>query len=76
MDLIARARGDEKHDESSFSTLEAIDVLYDVMRFDPANPEWEGRDRFILSKGHGPLAFYAVLAKHGFFAGRGARRGS
>ena len=61
MDLIARAHGDEKHDASSYSTLEVIDVLYDVMRFDPANPAWEGRDRFILSKGHGPLAFYAVL---------------
>ena len=61
MDLIARARGDEKHDESSYSTLDVIDVLYDVMRFDPERPDWEGRDRFILSKGHGPLAFYAVL---------------
>src|SRR4051794_1585584 len=68
MDLIARARGDEKHDASSYSTLEVVDVLYDVMRFDPKRPEWEGRDRFILSKGHGPLAFYAVLVKHGFFA--------
>jgi transketolase len=68
MELIGRARGDEKHDPSSYSTLEAIDVLYDVMRFDPKRPDWEGRDRFILSKGHGPLAFYAVLAKHGFFA--------
>ena len=68
MELIARARGDEKHDESSYSTLEVVDVLYDVMRFDPVNPRWEGRDRFILSKGHGPLAFYAVLAKHGFFS--------
>ena len=68
MDLIARARGDEKHDASSHSTLEVIDVLYDVMRFDPKRPDWEGRDRFILSKGHGPLAFYAVLVKHGFFA--------
>src|SRR5689334_20094504 len=68
MELIARARGDEKHDESSYSTLEAIDVLYDVMHFDPKHPKWEGRDRFILSKGHGPLAFYAVLIEHGFFA--------
>jgi transketolase len=68
MELIGRARGDEKHDASSFSTLEVVDVLYDVMRFDAANPSWEGRDRFILSKGHGPLAFYAVLIKHGFFA--------
>jgi transketolase len=68
MDLIARARGDEKHNASSYSTLEVVDVLYDVMRFDPKRPDWEGRDRFILSKGHGPLAFYAVLVKHGFFA--------
>jgi len=68
MDLIARARGDEKHDASSYSTLEAIDVLYEVMHFDPANPQWEERDRFILSKGHGPLAFYAVLVQHGFFS--------
>src|SRR4029079_16280890 len=68
MELIARSRGDEKHDASSYSTLEVIDVLYDVMRFDPEQPAWEGRDRFILSKGHGPLAFYAVLVKHGFFA--------
>src|SRR3954449_11657785 len=67
MDLIARARGDEKHDASSYSTLDVIQVLYEVMRFDPADPAWAGRDRFILSKGHGPLAFYAVLAQHGFF---------
>ena len=68
MEMIGRARGDEKHDASSYSTLDVIDVLYDVMRFDPAKPEWEARDRFILSKGHGPLAFYAVLVKHGFFS--------
>ena len=67
MDLIERARGDEKHDASSYSTLEVIDALYDVMRFNPEQPTWDGRDRFILSKGHGPLAFYAVLIKHGFF---------
>ena len=67
MDLIARARGDEKHDPSSYSTLDVLEVLYEVMRFDPANPRWDRRDRFILSKGHGPLAYYAVLAKHGFF---------
>jgi transketolase len=42
-------------------------VLYEVLRFDPRNPEWEERDRFLLSKGHGPLAYYAVLARNGFF---------
>lgn len=67
IELIARARGDEKHDPSSYSTLDVIEVLYEIMRFDPKNPRWERRDRFVLSKGHGPLAYYAVLAKHGFF---------
>ena len=67
MDLIGRARGDEKHDVSSLSTLDVIEVLYDVMRIDSADPESGERDRFILSKGHGPLAYYAVLAQRGFF---------
>src|SRR4051812_47735882 len=67
LELIARARGDEKHDASSFSTLDVIQVLYEVLRVDPANPGWEERDRFLLSKGHGPLAYYAVLAHNGFF---------
>jgi transketolase len=66
--LMALATGDEKHDESSTSTLDAIHVLYDrVLRFDAVNPGWEERDRFILSKGHGPASYYAVLAHHGFF---------
>src|SRR5436305_908572 len=67
LELIAGARGDEKHDASSFSTLDVIQVLYEVLRVDPANPAWAGRDRFLLSKGHGPLAYYAVLAHNGFF---------
>jgi transketolase len=66
--LMALATGDEKHDESSTSTLDAIWVLYDrVLRVRPVDPAWEGRDRFVLSKGHGPVAFYAVLADKGFF---------
>jgi transketolase len=66
--LIRTATGDEKHEESSTSTLDPIWVLYDrVLRVDPANPQWEGRDRFVLSKGHGPIAFYTVLAAKGFF---------
>jgi transketolase len=66
--LLARATGDEKHDESSTSTLDALWVLYDrVLRVDPGDPEAEDRDRFLLSKGHGPAAMYAVLAAKGFF---------
>jgi transketolase len=69
LQLIAGASGDEKHDASSFSTLDVLQVLYEVLRFDPADPGWELRDRFLLSKGHGPLAYYAVLAHNGFFSG-------
>src|SRR5437763_16929165 len=67
-ELIATASGDEKHDASSFSTLDVLQVLYEELHADPADPGWEQRDRFILSKGHGPLAYYAVLAHKGFFA--------
>jgi len=66
--LMARATGDEKHEESSTSTLDALAVLYGrVLRVDPNDPTCEERDRFILSKGHGPVAYYAVLACAGFF---------
>jgi transketolase len=66
--LMAHATGDEKHDESSTSTLDALAVLYGrILRVDPSNPEWRERDRFILSKGHGPVAYYAILAHLGFF---------
>lgn len=66
--LMRRATGDEKHDTSASSTLDVLWVLYDrVLRYDPAMPRWEGRDRFLLSKGHGPLALYAILADRGYF---------
>jgi transketolase len=69
LDLVALATGDEKHEVSSLSTLDVLFVLYEyVLRVDPDHPEWEHRDRFLLSKGHGPLAYYAVLARKGFFS--------
>jgi transketolase len=56
--LMTRLTGDEKHDWSSLSTLDVLWVLYDrVLTND---------DRFLLSKGHGPTAYYAVLAAKGF----------
>jgi transketolase len=65
--LISVLTGDEKHDRSSYSTLDVLWVLYDrVLRVDPANPFDPERDRFLLSKGHGPVAYYAVLAAKGF----------
>src|SRR5262245_22691508 len=56
------------HVGSAFSCIDVLRVLYDdVLRFEPANPKWPGRDRCILSKGHGCLALYALLADKGFF---------
>jgi transketolase len=56
------------HLGSAFSLVEILRVLYDdVLRYDPAYPRWPGRDRCILSKGHGCLALYAILADKGFF---------
>jgi len=66
--LMTLATGDEKHDESAHSTMDVLWVLYDrVLRYDPENPRGEERDRFVLSKGHGPEAFYAILVDKGFF---------
>ncbi len=66
--LMSMQTGDEKHDWSAYSTLDVLWVLYDrVLRYDAKNPRSEERDRFVLSKGHGPIAFYAILADKGFF---------
>lgn len=59
---LARVTGDEKHEAAAHSTLDTLWVLYEhVLRLDP----WESRDRFVLSKGHGPASYYAVLATRG-----------
>jgi transketolase len=66
-ELLTRLTGDEKHDRAALSTLDVLWVLYDrVLRVDPRDPEDPARDRFLLSKGHGPAAYYAVLAAKGF----------
>ncbi|HEY3501945.1 MAG TPA: transketolase [Actinocatenispora sp.] len=60
--------GDEKHGPSATSTLDVLWVLYDrILRVSPATAGAQSRDRFLLSKGHGPIAYYAVLAAKGFF---------
>ncbi|MGN6791694.1 MAG: transketolase [Streptosporangiaceae bacterium] len=65
--LMALMTGDEKHDLASESTLDVIWVLYDrVLRVSPWAAANESRDRFYLSKGHGPMAYYAVLTAKGF----------
>src|SRR5207302_5698240 len=53
---------------AAYSLIEILRVLYDdILRFRPDEPRWPERDRCILSKGHGCLALYAVLADKGFF---------
>ena len=58
------------HMGSAYSMADMISVLYfgDVLKYDASNPEWEERDKFILSKGHACYALYAVLAKAGYFS--------
>lgn len=59
--------GDAKHSEAATSALDVIWTLYDrVLHVDPNDPDDPSRDRFYLSKGHGPVAYYAVLAAKGF----------
>jgi transketolase len=61
--LMTRMTGDEKHAASATSTLDVLWVLYDrVLRVTPSTMDDPDRDRFLLSKGHGPMAYYAVLA--------------
>lgn len=60
--------GGRGHPGAALSLVEIVRVLYDdVLRVDPSNPSWAARDRCILSKGHGCLALYAILADKGFF---------
>lgn len=55
------------HTGGALSSTDIIVALYyDVMRIDPKNPIWSGRDRFVLSKGHSVEGYYAVLADRGF----------
>ena len=60
--------GGSSHVGAVFSIADILAVLYGgVLRVDPKNPAWPGRDRFILSKGHAGAGVYAALAEAGFF---------
>jgi transketolase len=60
--------GKRGHVGAAFSVMEILRVLYDdILKFDAANPRWLERDRCILSKGHGCIALYVILADKGFF---------
>src|SRR5262245_54816398 len=65
--LMTTMTGDEKHGPSATSTIDVLWVLYDrVLNVSPATVDDPDRDRFLLSKGHGPMAYYAILAAKGF----------
>ncbi|MBQ8507844.1 MAG: transketolase [Clostridia bacterium] len=66
LEMVKTARSG--HIGGAFSLSEIMSVLYfDKMNIDPANPKWEDRDRFVLSKGHCTVALYPTLALRGFF---------
>lgn len=66
--LRALTAADKGHVGSALSLVEILRALYEhVVKHDPARPTWAHRDRVILSKGHGCLALYAVLADQGYF---------
>lgn len=56
---------------SSLSCVEILAVLFygGHVKFDPKKPDWEGRDRFLISKAHGSISFYPILADLGFIDG-------
>ena len=65
--LISLMTGDDKHLAAAESTVDVLWVLYDrVLDITPENFRDAGRDRLLLSKGHGPMAYYAVLTAKGF----------
>jgi transketolase len=65
--LLGLMGGDEKHDPAAYSTLDVLQVLYErVLDVSPDTVDDPRRDRFLLSKGHGPAAYYAVLSDRGF----------
>ena len=54
---------------TAFSQTELLVSLYcgGILRYDPRNIKWDGRDRFIFSKGQGGIGLYPILADRGFF---------
>ncbi|RSL29709.1 transketolase [Salibacterium salarium] len=56
------------HYGSSFSSSEIFATLYyNILNYDPKNPDWKSRDRFVMGKGHSAVGIYPILADVGFF---------
>ncbi|UOF88639.1 transketolase [Fodinisporobacter ferrooxydans] len=66
VDMVEKAQSG--HPGASLSAVEILTVLYfSVLNVDPQNPDWQDRDRFVLSKGHATPVYYSILAEKGFF---------
>ena len=66
--IVMTATAGSGHPGGSLSAADIIAALYfKVMRHDPKNPNWQDRDRFVLSKGHAAPVLYAALAECGYF---------
>lgn len=69
LDMSLAAGASSSHFGGGLSIVDIMASLFGaVMRYDPKNPEWDARDRFILSKGHGCLGYYAALAEIGLLS--------
>jgi transketolase len=67
IEIAYKAQG-PSHPAPSLSCTDILTALYfKILKIDPANPHWDERDWFILSKGHACPAFYATLAERGYF---------
>ena len=62
--------GRSGHIATSLSSADLLTELYfdNLLRYDAEKPDWEDRDRFVLSKGHASLLLYNILAKAGYFS--------
>ncbi|MCP3391889.1 transketolase [Bradyrhizobium sp. CCGB12] len=67
--LSVHRRAPETRIASSLSSIEIFVALYygGVLIIEPTNPRWDGRDRCVISKGHGSICMYPILADLGFF---------
>lgn len=66
--MITAYHGGTGHLASAFSAVEIMTALYfgGILKYDKANPNWEGRDKLIVSKGHASLVLYSVLKRIGY----------
>ena len=69
LDMALNVGASSSHFGGGLSIIDITATLYcDILKLDPKNPEWENRDRFILSKGHGVLGYYTALSEIGYIS--------